>query len=85
MPRAVKVAVSLPAGLFESVEQERERRQEGRSEFFQQALQAFLASLEERKAVERYVRGYQEMPEEPGEVRAMEAVSVRAIASEPWD
>ncbi len=68
MPRSVRVALSLPTDLFDSVEQERLRRQEGRSEFFQQALQAFLASLEERKAVERYVRGYQELPEEPGEL-----------------
>ena len=84
MPNAVKVAISLPPILFESIEQERARRQEGRSEFFRQALEAFLQSLEERAAVKRYVQGYRMQPEEvdePGTVRA----GLKTLATEPWD
>ena len=52
MPGVVKVAISLPEALYE-----------GRSKFFQRALGAFLRSLEEQEAVERYIRSYREQPE----------------------
>jgi metal-responsive CopG/Arc/MetJ family transcriptional regulator len=36
-----------------------------RSEFFRQAIQAFLNDLQRREDVERYVKGYLEYPEQP--------------------
>jgi metal-responsive CopG/Arc/MetJ family transcriptional regulator len=85
MPHAVKVAISLPPAIFESVEEARRQRQESRSEFFRQAVRAFLRSLQEKAAVERYVRGYQEQPESPEEVGEIGSVSHIALAEEPWD
>lgn len=85
MPNAVKVAISLPPTIFESVERERRKRQVSRSEFFRQAVQAFLRGLQERADIERYVRGYLEHPETAEEVAGTSAVSDAVLAEEPWD
>lgn len=85
MPHAVKVAISLPPAIFESIEEARRQRQESRSEFFRQAVRAFLLSLQEKEAVERYVQGYVEQPETAEEVSELSSVSHAALAEEPWD
>ena len=85
MPNAVKVAISLSPRIFESVEKERRQRGESRSEFFRQAVQAFLRDLQQRKDVERYVQGYIERPEQADEVEATRSASYAALAEEPWD
>ena len=85
MPNAVKVAISLPPTILASVEKERRKRGESRSEFFRRALQAFLSDLQQRKDVERYVQGYIEHPEQADEVDATRLASYAALAEEPWD
>ncbi len=85
MPNAVKVAISLPPTILQSIETEREKRGESRSEFFRQAVQAFLRDLRERRDVERYVQGYLEQPETADEVREVSAASHAALAEEPWE
>jgi metal-responsive CopG/Arc/MetJ family transcriptional regulator len=85
MPHAMKVAISLPSTILDSVEKERRKRGESRSEFFRQAVQAFLNDLQRRKDVERYVKGYLEYPEQAEEVEAIRSVSYAALAEEPWD
>lgn len=85
MPNAVKVAISLPPAILRTVEAERRKRGESRSEFFRQAVQAFLRDLKEEKDVERYVRGYLEQPESADEVREVSASSYAALAEEPWE
>lgn len=73
VPQLVKVAISLPPTVLDSVEKERRKRGESRSEFFRQAVQAFLRDLQQRKDVERYVQGYLEHPERAEEVEAIGA------------
>lgn len=85
MSNAVKVAISLPPTTFQTVEKERQKRGESRSEFFRQAVQAFLRELQEKRDVERYVQGYLEQPETVDEVRAVSAASAAALAEEPWE
>ena len=85
MPRARKVAISLPSTLLGSVEKERRERGESRSEFFRQAIQAFLNDLQRRKDVERYVKGYLEHPEQAEEVEGVRSASYAALTEEPWD
>ena len=85
MPHAMKVAISLPATILDSVEKERRKRGESRSEFFRQAIQAFLNDLQRRKDVERYVKGYLEQPEQAKEVEEIRSVSYAALAEEHWD
>ena len=85
MPHAMKVAISLPSTILDSVEKERRKRGESRSEFFRQAVQAFLNDLQRRKDVERYVKGYLEQPEQAEEVEGIRSASYAALAEEPWD
>lgn len=85
MATAVKVAISLPPPLYQAVERERSRRSETRSEFFRHALEAYLRQAEEQKAVERYVRGYQEHPETDEDARWVSSASNAALAAEPWE
>ncbi len=85
MPNAVKVAISLPPAIFDSPEKERRRRGESRSEFFRQAVQAFLRDLREKKDVQRYVQGYLDQPESASEVREASSASYEALVEEPWD
>ncbi len=85
MSQAVKVAISLPPTILDSVEKERQKRGESRSEFFRQAVQAFLRDLQQRKDVERYVQGYLEHPEREEEVDLTRSASYAALAQEPWD
>jgi metal-responsive CopG/Arc/MetJ family transcriptional regulator len=85
MSQALKVAISLPSTILESVEKERRKRGESRSEFFRQAVQAFLNDLQRRKDVERYVQGYLEHPEQVAEVEGIRSASYAALAEEPWD
>ena len=84
MSQAVKVAISLPPKILDSVEKERRRRGESRSEFFRQAVQAFLRDLQRRKDVERYIQGYIEHPERAEEVDAISSASHATLAEEPW-
>ena len=85
MSNMSKVAISLPPKILETVEKERQKRGESRSEFFRQAVQAFLRALKEEKDVQRYVQGYLQHPESADEIREVSAASYAALVEEPWD
>jgi metal-responsive CopG/Arc/MetJ family transcriptional regulator len=85
MSQAVKVAISLPAGLLEMAEHERRLRGESRSEFFRHALEAFLRQERQREQIARYIQGYREQPEGDEELAAVELQSVWAFSGEPWE
>jgi metal-responsive CopG/Arc/MetJ family transcriptional regulator len=63
MGRAAKVTISLPEGVLDQVERERNARDETRSEFILRAVEDYLRRERERRDVEQYIRGYQEFPE----------------------
>ena len=85
MRRAVKVAISLPEEIFQAAEREREARRESRSEFYRIAVEAFLRRQREREAVNRYVRGYRDLPESEDEIAAARSASARLLELEPWE
>ena len=85
MSTSVKVAISLPPAMFEVVEQARQDRKESRSEFFRQAILAFLRELSEKADIERYVQGYRRHPESEEEVDLLDADSAATLAGEPWE
>lgn len=82
---AVKVAVSMPAKLFEAAEAERERSGETRSEFIQHALEILLARRRLEEDERRYVEGYRKYPETDEEVRVIDAAGVAVLSQMPWD
>jgi metal-responsive CopG/Arc/MetJ family transcriptional regulator len=85
MVQAVKVAISLPAGLLEMAEQERRVRGESRSEFFRHALEAYLQEKRQREEIARYIKGYREQPESEEEITVAELQSIGAFSGEPWE
>ena len=85
MTKVAKVAISLPEDLLEVVEQERKAKGESRSEFFRRAVDELLRQERERAAVEKYVRGYQKMPETTEEIEAALAIAAPVLAEEPWE
>jgi metal-responsive CopG/Arc/MetJ family transcriptional regulator len=82
MSQAVKVSISLPADILEEADQFREIIGATRSEFFRQAVEAWLR---QQKAVARYIRGYQEHPENAEEVEEVVAAGKEALVLEPWE
>ena len=58
-----KIAISLPDEVLQAIEKERLASGLSRSEFFRNAVEAFLRHRRERELEEQYVRGYQENPE----------------------
>jgi metal-responsive CopG/Arc/MetJ family transcriptional regulator len=83
--RAVKIAISLPAAVLAEVERERRVAGESRSEFFRLAVERRLRDERRREDVERYVRAYQEQPEDEEEIASARALGAAVLASEPWE
>jgi metal-responsive CopG/Arc/MetJ family transcriptional regulator len=85
MSQSVKVAISLPQELFAAAERERKEGGESRSELYRRAIDAYLRHRREQRAVERYIRGYQEYPETDHEVAAVHELSKETLSKEQWD
>jgi metal-responsive CopG/Arc/MetJ family transcriptional regulator len=79
-----KVAVSIPAPLYQAVERTRRKSGQGRSAAFQEALQHWLREQEEAGLRRRYVAGYRREPETEDEIRAAESAAVQLLSSQPW-
>ena len=84
MPKASKIAISLPKEVLTAVEREREESGESRSQIFRRAVELLLRQREERETSERYIRAYQEMPETKEEVTAARRAASTILAEEPW-
>lgn len=84
MSRVTKIAISLPQEVLNAVEQERKATGESRSEFFRRAVEALLHRRREQHLSERYVDGYQRMPESPEEVEAARRAAGSILDEEPW-
>jgi len=82
MQTTVKVAVSLPREQFRLAEKRRRLLRVSRSAMVREALEQWLKTLEEQKAVRQYVEGYQRHPESTKGWKAIERVQVEAIAKE---
>lgn len=84
MPKASKVAISLPEEVLTAVEREREESGESRSQIFRRAVELLLRQREEKEKSEQYIRAYQEMPETKEEVAAARRAASTILAEEPW-
>lgn len=85
MPRAsVKIAVSLPRGVYHAMEAIRRRRKTTRSALVAEAIQQWLSARERAEDVRRYTEAYTQMPETSDEVAAAERLSALAFTSEEW-
>jgi metal-responsive CopG/Arc/MetJ family transcriptional regulator len=80
----VKVAISLPAGLYRTVERARKRRGQNRSEFFRDAVREALGRARERDADARYVQAYVDQPESTDEISRAQEIAKDALFESPW-
>jgi len=85
MPRTVeKVAISVPAELYEELERDRRAEGMGRSEYFVHAVDELLRRKREQARVRKYVQGYTEQPETADDLLSEQGMA-DALAQEPWE
>jgi len=84
MPKASKIAISLPEEVLTAVEREREESGESRSQIFRRAVDLLLRQRKEREMSEKYIRAYQQVPETKEEVTAARRSASTILAEEPW-
>ena len=85
MSRSVKVTISLPSDMLDQIERKRLERNETRSEFLRAAVEQTFRERREQGNRERYISGYQELPESDEEIAAAERLSRLALTAEPWE
>jgi metal-responsive CopG/Arc/MetJ family transcriptional regulator len=83
--KVAKITISVPEETLAAIERECRDRQETRSEFFRHGAEALLRQRREREAVECYLRGYREQPEDQDEVAAGRQTAVATLAQVPWE
>ncbi len=81
---ARKVAVSIPAALYQAVERVRKASGRSRSSVMQDALRHWLDSQAQAALVREYEAGYRRKPEGRREIKAAEAAAVRLLSTEDW-
>ena len=84
MPKAEKIAISLPGELIRRVERIRKSTGETRSAFIRRAIELALEEREQRALIARYQEGYKKHPETAAEIAAAEAAAVELLSGEPW-
>ena len=85
MPKvATKVAVSLPADLYQAIEQARKKTGKSRSSVMQDALRHWLKQQAQNILIREYEAGYRRKPEGKREIKAAQAAAVRLLAAEEW-
>jgi metal-responsive CopG/Arc/MetJ family transcriptional regulator len=84
MEKSIKVAISLPNSLLESVEAGRKLKGQSRSEYFRHAVEKFLKDERETKDVQAYIKGYTDIPETAEELELFDKLGAAALAEAPW-
>lgn len=85
MTRSAKIAISLPPELLARVDADRRASGISRSEAFRQALESQLQRERQEEAVQTYLLGYKEHPENENEIEEASSMSKVALAEEPWE
>ena len=80
-----KIAISLPGGLFDKMEDVRKRTGLSRSSFIRRAIDLALAEGKRRALIDKYRDGYLKYPETPEEVAGALISAAELLAREPWE
>ena len=84
MKKTTKVAISLPAEMYETIEAARVKKGESRSQYFRRAVERLLKEEQEAKDIESYIAGYAADPESGEEVKTVDRLSVPVLIKETW-
>lgn len=86
MPRtAAKIAISLDAGLLESVGRVQRATGESRSAVLARAVRLLVREEERRAQVDEYVAAYRRVPESIRDVATARTLAKRSFAHVAWD
>ena len=80
-----KIAISIPDEILKAVEKERSESGISRSEYFRRTVEEHLRRENEKEDVARYIQGYLENPETPGESARSQATSAYAFDDVSWE
>lgn len=80
----VKVAISLPSEDLSRIEELRKELKISRSKFMLTAARRWFEALKRQSLVERYIQGYEAVPEEAGVNKVLETVQTKVLDKESW-
>ncbi|MGE3063931.1 MAG: ribbon-helix-helix protein, CopG family [bacterium] len=78
----VKLTVSIPKELYKKIESGKKKLKKNRSEYVQEAIQAYFVYEEEKAKVDRYVAGYKKHPEDKKRVEEFEKEQLKVLSGE---
>lgn len=84
MGKPARITIALNEELSAAMEQARARAGQSRSAFIRDAIAQAIGEAPLPEEAERYLRGYRAIPEDDGEVAALNALGYAALAEEPW-
>lgn len=86
MPRSsAKIAISLDAGLLESVGRVQRTTGETRSAVLARAVRLLVREEERRVQIDEYLAAYRRVPESSAEVDEARSLAKRSFAHVVWD
>jgi Arc/MetJ-type ribon-helix-helix transcriptional regulator len=80
----IRLTISLPDDLLDALDHQLVGRDETRSSVIRRLIQEALREAEERREVERYIRGYQADPQTVEELGWADQVAPAGLSVEPW-
>ena len=85
MITTAKVSITLSNDLMRQVAGIQKQTGETRSGVVSRALRCFLHQADETGRRRAYLAGYTRIPENAGEIEAVEALATDVLAREPWE
>ncbi len=85
MAKAVKIAITLPAATFRSIEKLRRKRKVSRSALILEAVEHWRQSAEREKVARQYIEGYLKKPESRRELGPFTEAQAEVMAKDRWE
>lgn len=82
--QTVKIAVSMPKGMFRVLEDVRRKLSISRSALVDEAVRYWLESKKKQQLIKKYEKGYVEKPEEISRIKKLQDVQFESLNKEGW-
>ena len=84
MANAVKLAISISAEDFKTIETIRKKEETTRSAVITEAIRLLRAGQEKERLIRLYEEGYRKHPENVAEIKAKEKAAIEVLSKEDW-
>ena len=78
----VRITITLDKDSYKKIEDEKERKNTARSSLIQQIIQYYFDRKREEEDINRYIKGYQEIPEKVDKVAEWEDEQYKILDKE---